>query len=199
MSEPAIGIAGAVLLGLAILSLIFGPRRSKGRFVDTGLAVGTGLLGLAIGLVVAEQVHQPSAISAAAAQPGPPPAPAASPGYVESRLSLQFPIDDANPIGSGQTNVADWYAFRNSIAYTPGTEEKTGKSQEEILKLLADVSWSWLIVVAFDRPTHYSRIDVNFTGGELPYYQVERQDPHYAVIHVQGRIPPGQMEIVASE
>lgn len=196
MTEAALGLAGVVLLGLAIIALVLGPRRSKGRFIDTGLALGTGLLGLAIGLVVAEQASRPSAI---AAQPAPPPAAISSPRHVESRLSLQFPLDDEYPVGSGQANVADWYAFRNSISYVPDAEEKTGKSQDELLKLVSDGSWGWLIVVAFDQPTRYSRIDVNFTGGQLPSYQVTRQDPHYAVIHVQGRIPPGQMEIATSE
>ena len=199
MTEPILGLAGAILLGLAIMALLLGPRRTKGRFVDTGLAVGTGLLGLAIGLVVAEQVARSSAASAAAAEPVPPPAAISSPRHVESRLSLQFAMDDADPMASGQRNVADWYAFRNSISYVPDAEEKTVKSQDELLKLVSDVSWSWLIVVAFDQPTRYSHLDVNFTGGQLPSYEVTRQDPHYAVIHVEGRIPPGQMEIVASE
>jgi hypothetical protein len=199
MTEPALGLAGAILLGMAIMALVLGPRRSKGRFVDTGLAVGTGLLGLAIGLVVAEQVARPATASAVAAEPVPAPAAISSPRHVESRLALQFAMDDEYPIGSGQRNVADWYAFRNSISYVPDAEEKTGKSQDELLKLVSDGSWSWLIVVAFDQPTRYSHLDVNFAGGQLPSYQVTRQDPHYAVIHVQGRIPPGQMEIVASE
>jgi hypothetical protein len=51
----------------------------------------------------------------------------------------------------------------------------------------------------FDQPTQYSRIDVTFTGGQLPYYQIARQNPRYAIIHVQGRIPAGQMDIVTSE
>jgi hypothetical protein len=193
MTEPALGIAGVVLLALAIAALFLRPRRSRGRFVDAGLAVGAGLLGLAIGLVVAERVQRPAVVAVVA--PEQPPAVR----YVESRLSLQFPIDDEYPIGSGEANVADWYAFRNSISYTPGAEEKTGKTQDQMLKLLADVSWSWLIVVAFDQPTRYSRIEVGFTGGQLPYYQIVRQDPHYAVIHVQGRIPPGQMDIATRE
>jgi hypothetical protein len=193
MTEPALGIAGVVLLALAIAALFLRPRRSRGRFVDAGLAIGAGLLGLAIGLVVAERVQRPAVVAMAA--PEQPPAAR----YVEGRLSLQFPIDDEYPIGSGETNVADWYAFRNSISYTPGAEEKTGKTQDQMLKLLADVSWSWLIVVAFDQPTRYSRIEVGFTGGQLPYYQIVRQDPHYAVIHVQGRIPPGQMDIATRE
>jgi hypothetical protein len=193
MTEPALGIAGVVLLALAIAALFLRPRRSRGRFVDAGLAIGAGLLGLAIGLVVAERVQRPAVVAMAA--PEQPPAAR----YVESRLSLQFPIDDEYPIGSGEANVADWYAFRNSISYTPGAEEKTGKTQDQMLRLLADVSWSWLIVVAFDQPTRYSRIEVGFTGGQLPYYQIVRQDPHYAVIHVQGRIPPGQMDIATRE
>jgi hypothetical protein len=193
MTEPALGIAGVVLLALAIAALFLRPRRSRGRFVDAGLAIGAGLLGLAIGLVVAERVHRPAVVAMAA--PEQPPAPR----YVESRLSLQFPIDDEYPIGSGEANVADWYAFRNSISYTPGAEEKTGKTQDQMLKLLADVSWSWLIVVAFDQPTRSSRIEVGFTGGQLPYFQIVRQDPHYAVIHVQGRIPAGQMDIATRE
>ena len=158
-----------------------------------------GLLGLAIGLVVAERVNPPAIMAMAAPEPLPTqPAPPEA-RYVESRLSLQFPIDDEYPTGSDTANVADWYAFRNSISYVPDAEEKTGKSQDELLKLVSDVSWSWLIVVAFDQPTRYAHLDVSFTGGQLPSYEVTRQDPHYAVIHVQGRIPPGQMEIVASE
>ena len=197
MTEPALGIAGVVLLALAIAALFLRPRRSRGRFVDAGLAIGAGLLGLAIGLVVAERVQRPAVVAVAATQPPAPSPPA--PRNLESRLSLQFPIDDEYPIGSGGANVADWYAFRNSISYTPGAEEKTGKTQDQMLKLLADVSWSWLIVVAFDQPTRYSRIEVGFTGGQLPYYQIVRQDPHYAVIHVQGRIPAGQMDIATRE
>src|SRR5256885_15865592 len=131
--------------------------------------------------------------------PTPPQAATQGPRYVETRLSLQFPIDDEYPSGSEGANVADWYAFRNSISYAPGPGEKTDKAQDQKLKLLADVSWSWLIVIAFDQPTRYSRLNVSFTGGELPYYQIARQDPHYAVIHVQGRIPAGQMEITTSE
>jgi hypothetical protein len=201
VTEPVLGIAGVVLLGLAIVALFLRPRRSKGRMVDAGLAAGAGLLGLAIGLVVADRVHRPADVLAASTQPPPSPSKPASPstGYVESRLSLQFPIDDEYPTGAGEANVADWYAFRNSISYTPPADEKAGKQSDQMLKLLTDVSWSWLIVVAFDRPTQYSRLDVTFTGGELPYYQIARQNPHYAIIHVQGRIPAGQMDIVTSE
>jgi hypothetical protein len=194
MTKPLLGIAGAVLLALAIVALFLRPLRSRGGFVDAGLAIGAGLLGLAIGLVVADRVHRPSAVVAESPQPTAP-----STRYVESRLSLQFPIDDEQPTGSGEANVADWYAFRNSISYTPGADEKTGKPQDQMLKLLTDVSWSWLIVVVFDRPTEYSRIEVTFTGGQLPYYQIARQNPRYAIIHVQGRIPAGQMDITASE
>ena len=198
MTEPALGIAGVVLLAMAIAALFLRPRRSRGRLVDLGLAIGAGLLGLAIALVVAERVSGP-AVVAVAAPDQPPAAAQPAPRHVESRLSLQFPIDDEYPIGSDEANVADWYAFRNSISYMPGAEEKTGKTQDQMLKLLADVSWSWLIVVAFDQPTRYSRIEVSFTGGQLPYYQIARQGPHYAVIHVQGRIPAGQMDITTRE
>ena len=200
MAEPVLGIAGAVLLALAITALFLRPRRSRGRVVDIGLAVGAGLLGLAIGLVVAERVNGSAILAIATPEPAAPPQPAPEgPRYIETRLSLQFPIDDEYPTGSDGANVADWYAFRNSISYVPGAGEKTDKAQDQKLKLLADVSWSWLIVIAFDQPTRYSRINVSFTGGELPYYQIARQDPHYAVIHVQGRIPAGQMEITTSE
>jgi len=200
MAEPVLGIAGAVLLALAITALFLRPRRSRGRVVDIGLAVGAGLLGLAIGLVVAERVNGSAILAVATPEPAAPPQPAPEgPRYIETRLSLQFPIDDEYPTGSDGANVADWYAFRNSISYVPGAGEKTDKAQDQKLKLLADVSWSWLIVIAFDQPTRYSRINVSFTGGELPYYQIARQDPHYAVIHVQGRIPAGQMEITTSE
>ena len=201
MTEPILGIAGAVLLGLSTMALFLRPRRSRGRAVDIGLAVGAGLFGLAFGLVVADRINPPVIMAMAAPeQPSPLPERATSaPDYVESRLSLQFPIDDEYPIGSEAANVADWYAFRNSISYAPGVNEKTGKTQDQTLKLLSDVSWSWLIVLAFDQPTRYSRIKVNFTGGDLPYYQIARQDSHYAVIHVQGRIPPGQMEITTGE
>lgn len=200
MTEPVLGIAGAVLLVLAITALFLRPRRSRGRVVDIGLAVGAGLLGLAIGLVVAERVNGSAILAVATPESAAPPQPAPEgPRYIETRLSLQFPIDDEYPTGSDGANVADWYAFRNSISYVPGAGEKTDKAQDQKLKLLADVSWSWLIVIAFDQPTRYSRINVSFTGGELPYYQIARQDPHYAVIHVQGRIPAGQMEITTSE
>ena len=200
MTEPVLGIAGAVFLVLAITALFLRPRRSRGRVVDIGLAVGAGLLGLAIGLVVAERVNGSAILAVAIPEPAAPPQPAPEgPRYIETRLSLQFPIDDEYPTGSDGANVADWYAFRNSISYVPGAGEKADKAQDQKLKLLADVSWSWLIVIAFDQPTRYSRINVSFTGGELPYYQIARQDPHYAVIHVQGRIPAGQMEITTSE
>jgi hypothetical protein len=200
MTEPVLGIAGAVLLVLAITALFLRPRRSRGRVVDIGLAVGAGLLGLAIGLVVAERVNGSAILAVATPESAAPPQPAPEgPRYIETRLSLQFPIDDEYPTGSDGANVADWYAFRNSISYVPAAGEKTDKAQDQKLKLLADVSWSWLIVIAFDQPTRYSRINVSFTGGELPYYQIARQDPHYAVIHVQGRIPAGQMEITTSE
>lgn len=199
MTEPALGIAGAVLLALAITALFLRPRRSRGRAVDVGLAVGTGLLGLAIGLAVADRVNPPVVMAMAGPEPSASQTALSESRYVESRLALQFPIDDEYPIGSDASNIADWYAFRNSISYMPGTSEKLGKTQDQMLKLLADVSWSWLIVVAFDQPTRYSKINVNFTGGELPYYQIARQDPHYIVIHVQGRIPAGQMEITTGD
>src|SRR5207249_6793326 len=94
MTEPALGIAGVVLLALAIVALFLRPRRSKGRMVDAGLAAGAGLLGLAIGLVIADRVHRPVAVLTAPTQPAAP-----ATGYVESRLSLQFPIDDEYPTG----------------------------------------------------------------------------------------------------
>jgi hypothetical protein len=137
----------------------------------------------------------PVAAPAVALQPVEP----ASFGYVASRLALQFPIDDEYPSSSAATNVVDWYALRNSINYVPAAGEKLDKPQNQLLKLLTDVSWSWLIVVVFDRPTQYSRIQVNFAGGQLPFYQITRQNPRYAVIHVQGRIPAGEMDITTSE
>ncbi len=188
MTEGALGIAGLALLLLSLVMLALRPRRSR-PLVVAGLAVGAGLLGVAVGLVLADR-----------RQPPPPAAAAPAPvGYVESRLSLQFPIDDEYPTSSGETNVFDWYALRNSVNYVPAAGEKLGKPQDQLLKLLTDVSWSWLIVVVFDRPTQYNRILVNFAGGQLPFHQVTRQNPRYAVIHVQGRIPAGQMDIATSE
>ena len=72
MTEPALGIAGVVLLAAAIVALFLRPRRSKGRMVDAGLAAGAGLLGLAIGLVVADRVHRPEAVLAAPTEPAAP-------------------------------------------------------------------------------------------------------------------------------
>src|SRR2546423_1699758 len=112
MTEPVIGIAGAVLLVLAITALFLRPRRSRGRVVDTGLAVGAGLLGLAIGLVVAERVNGPAIVALAAPEQPPDLPQPATQGlrYVETRLSLQFPIDDEYPSGSEGANRADRYA-----------------------------------------------------------------------------------------
>jgi len=188
MTEGAIGVAGLALLLLSLVMLALRPRRSR-PLVVAGLAIGAGLLGVAVGLVVADRRLPPPTVAAA-------PAPV---GYVESRLSLQFPIDDEYPTTSAETNVFDWYALRNSINYVPAAGEKLGKPQDQLLNVLTDVSWSWLIVVVFDRPTRYGRIQVSFAGGQLPFYQVTRQNPRYAVIHVQGRIPAGEMDIVTSQ
>jgi hypothetical protein len=197
MTEGALGIAGLALLLLSLVKLALRPRRSH-PFIVAGLAVGAGLLGIAVGRVVADQRPPPPTVAAAPAVAPQPPEPAPI-GYVETRLSLQFPIDDEYPIGSGETNVFNWYALRNSVNYVPAAGEKLDKPQNQLLKLLTDVSWSWLIVVVFDRPTQYSRIQVNFAGGQLPFYQITRQNPRYAVIHVQGRIPAGEMDITMSE
>ena len=196
MTATALGIAGLVLMMLSLVMLALRPRRSR-SLVVAGLTLGAGLLGMAVGLVVADRRQPPptAAAPSVAAQPAKP----ASPGYVETRLSLQFPIDDEYPTSSAATNVFDWYALRNSINYVPAAGERLDKPQNRLLKLLTDVSWSWLIVVVFDRPAQYSRIQVNFAGGQLPFYQVTRQTPRYAVIHVQGRIPAGQMDIATSQ
>jgi hypothetical protein len=197
MTETALGIAGLALLMLSLVRLALRPRRS-GTLAVAGLTIGTGLLGAALGLVVGDRGQQPPAIAAVPAV-APQAAGPASPGYVESRLTLQFPIDDEYPSSSAETNVFDWYALRNSNNYAPAAGQKLGKPQDQLLKLLTDVSWSWVIVVVFDRPTQYGRIQVSFAGGQLPFYQVTRQNPRYAVIHVQGRIPAGQMDIATSE
>ena len=197
MMEGALGAAGLALLLLSLVMLASRPRRSR-PFVVAGLAVGAGLLGAVVGLVVADQRPPPPTVAAAPPVAPQPPEPAPI-GYVESRLSLQFPIDDEYPTSSAASNVLDWYALRNSINYVPAAGEKLDKPQNQLLKLLTDVSWSWLILVVFDRPTQYSRLQVNFAGGQLPFYQVTRQNPRYAVIHVQGRIPAGEMDITMSE
>jgi hypothetical protein len=197
MTEGALGIAGLALLLLSLVMLALRPRRSR-PLVVAGLAVGAGLLGAVVGLVAADLRPPPPTVAAAPAVAPQPPEPAPI-GYVETRLSLQFPIDDEYPIGSGKTNVFDWYALRNSVNYVPAAGEKLDKPQNQLLKLLTDVSWSWLIVVVFDRPTQYSRLQVSFAGGQLPFYQITRQNPRYAVIHVQGRIPAGEMDITMSE
>jgi hypothetical protein len=197
MTEGALGIAGLALLLLSLAMLALRPRRSR-PLVVAGLAAGAGLLGVAVGLVVADQ-QPPSPTIAAPPAVAPQPTTPAPVGYVESRLSLQFPIDDEYPTGSAASNVSDWYALRNSINYVPAAGEKLDKPQNQLLKLLTDVSWSWLIVVVFDRPTQYGQLQVSFAGGQLPFYQITRQNPRYAVIHVQGRIPAGEMEITTSQ
>jgi hypothetical protein len=197
MIETGLGVAGLALLLLSLMMLALRPRRSR-PFAEASLTIGAGLFGIAVGLVVADQRPPPPTVAAAPAVAPQPPEPAPI-GYVETRLSLQFPIDDEYPIGSGETNVFNWYALRNSVNYVPAAGEKLDKPQNQLLKLLTDVSWSWLIVVVFDRPTQYSRIQVNFAGGQLPFYQITRQNPRYAVIHVQGRIPAGEMDITMSE
>jgi hypothetical protein len=197
MTEGVLGIAGLALLLLSLVMLPLRPRRSR-PLVVAGLAVGAGLLGAVVGLVAADLRPPPPTVAAAPAVAPQPPEPAPI-GYVETRLSLQFPIDDEYPSSSATTNVVDWYALRNSINYVPAAGEKLDKPQNQLLKLLTDVSWSWLIVVVFDRPTQYSRIQVHFAGGQLPFYQITRQNPRYAVIHVQGRIPAGEMDITMSE
>jgi len=133
MTEPVLGIAGAVLLALAIAALFLRPRRSRGGFVDAGLAIGAGLLGLAIGLVVSDRVHRPSAELAALPQPSAFPQPAApSTRYVESRLSLQFPIDDEYPTGltvlsSAPTGTRS--ATRSAIRPAPTTKRLSRKTK----------------------------------------------------------------------
>jgi hypothetical protein len=196
MIETGLGVAGLALLLLALMMLALRPRRSR-PFVEAGMAAGGGLLGIAVGLIVADRQQQPAVAAAPAVAPAP--AEPVAPGYVESRLSLQFPIDDEYPTSSATSNVFDWYALRNSINYVPAAGEKLDKPQNQLLKLLTDVSWSWLILVVFDRPTQYSRLQVSFAGGQLPFYQITRQNPRYAVIHVQGRILAGEMDITTGQ
>src|SRR5438552_10575707 len=113
MIERALGAAGLVLLIVSVVALMVRPRRSR-RLADIGLAIGAGLLGIAVGLVVAYR-PQPLSTGAAAPAVAPQAAEPAPVGYVESRLALQFPIDDEYPTSSGATNFFDWYASRNWI------------------------------------------------------------------------------------
>src|SRR5260370_22895044 len=77
MTEGALGIAGLALLLLSLVMLALRPRRSR-PFVVAGLAIGAGLLGAAVGLVVADRRLPPPTVAAAAAG-APPPAGPASP------------------------------------------------------------------------------------------------------------------------
>src|SRR5205807_4248000 len=100
MTESALGAAGLALLLLSLVMLALRPRRSR-PFVEAGLALGAGMFGIAVGLVMADRQEPPPPPIAAAPQPAEP----AAPGYVESRLSLQFPMDEEYPPGWVGTNV----------------------------------------------------------------------------------------------
>ena len=226
MSERAVAILGVVLLLGSAGMLILLPRRSR-ALTAVGLAIGAGLFGAAIGIFAARQRPPAAPVGASATEPVPaalsaqppptPPAQASSarppptataapspeqpaaPRFVETKLSLRFPPGDAPPTISGKANIADWYAYKNAIAYNPGPNEKLNRQQSQMLKLLVDVSWSWLVVLVFDQPTQYAKLNVNFTGGQLPLYQIPEQTAHFAVVHIQGRIPTGQMDISTGE
>jgi hypothetical protein len=186
MNERALGIAGLVVVVVALIRWPGLPR----WLGNIGLGVGAALLGVAIGLVVAERTRHPPLVLPPAASPA---------RYVETRLALRFPANDEYPASSSQTNVFDWYAVLNSIRYTPGADEKLNKQQTQMLKLLVDVSWGWLIYINFAEATRYAQIHVDFAGGQLPFYQITRHNARYAVIQVQGHIPAGEMSIFTSE
>src|SRR2546423_1699761 len=80
----------------------------------------------------------------------------------------------------------------------PARGKKPDKTQHQKLNLWAVVGWRWLSVPPFAQPPRYSRLNVVSPGGDLPYYQIARQAPLYAVFPGQGRSPAGQMEITTS-
>ena len=120
--------------------------------------------------------------------------------HVTSRLLLEFPIDDTYPTGAGSTNVSDWYVFHKAIDSGSGNAaEQIGEAAAPMLESPKDANRDRVIVPAFDRPTQYGRINVSFTGGESPLYEIARQISRYAIILVPGPIPAGQMDIATSD
>jgi hypothetical protein len=195
LSEQAFAAIGFVLLLAALAAAIARPRSSRWS-TGAGLVAGAVLIGIAIGPAL-ERLRQPAPLSSPAASPSA--APARPALHVETRLTLHFPGNDEPPTAAAQQNVFDWYAVNNAIKYQPPAGERLGKPQEQMLKLLTEVSWSWLIYIAFDQPTADRRLHLHFVGGELPIYQIPRLTARYAVIHIEGHIPAGDLEISAGD
>ena len=110
------------------------------------------------------------------------------PRYAERmELQISFPAENANPTDRRYDNVSFCYTY-----HWPATTVEPNKETRPGLNIT--MGEQWFVVIIFNRPVKYNRVNVFFSGN-LPPYEILRNDQRLLLLAAHGALGPGELEI----
>jgi hypothetical protein len=173
MLDRAIGLLG---IALAVITLVAPYRWPKLPSWATlsGLTVGGFLIGLAIGLIVADRRNDAEA------------------SEILTDLKLEFFGDQRPPRELHQDNIATWYAIWSPTAIISERDKEGKEVGRQVI-----LPKTWNIFLTFTKPAAYRQILLSLYDGDLPQYEIKQSNPKFAIIQILGDVPKGLLEINA--
>jgi hypothetical protein len=166
MIDRGIGVAGLALALIFGALPYFAPKLPT-WISSAGLGVGLLVLGLSVGLVIADRRNDVSM-----RQP-----------VDKASLRLHIYDDNRTPDRIAAENIFRWFYLKNIIIMQ---EPKAEQRSEAI---------SATLFVTFEPEVKISTIQVRSPDMKLPLYEVKEFNQRFAIIVFNGAIGPGTLEI----
>lgn len=169
MLDRGIGVAGLALTIIFWALPYFVPKLPSWA-LKLGLGVGVLLLGISVGLVIADQRTGVSVNQSAD----------------KALLRLHIYGDNRIPDKVSAENIFRWYYLKNAIVMNVQNSEQR-----------SDVV-SVTLFVTFEPDVKISTIRVSSPDIKLPLYEVKEFNQRYAIITFASDIPPGTLDVLVN-
>ena len=165
MIDRGIGIAGIALALILFVLQYYFPRLPK-WLIYLGIGCGIFLLGLSLGLIVADHrninaVQKP---------------------YERASLKLHIYGDDRVPERISAENIFRWYLLKSKAVLI---DNGAGK----------DIPITSTLFISFDKDVEIRTLHVGSPDVQLPLHEVKEFNQRYAIVVFMGNIPAGTLEI----
>lgn len=166
MFDRGIGIAGLALAIIFWALPYFAPKLPRWVWI-AGLGAGLLVLGLSVGLVIADRRNEGSVKQS----------------VDNASLRLHIYGNNRIPERVSAENIFRWYYLKNIIIMNG----PNGEQRSEVA--------SATLFVTFDPDVKISTIQVRSPDVKLPVYEVKEFNQRYAIIVFAGDIAPGTLEV----
>lgn len=113
------------------------------------------------------------------------------PKKLKTCLRLQFFGDNKTPIKSHSENIHYWYSM-----WSESKNILMQKSDGQVVHQSL-IPKTWTIFVTFEKPISFTQMEVSFSAPGFPGHEVKHTNSRFAIIHIQGDVPAGSLEISA--